>query len=555
MSDSTLKSAASPGSNQAGFKGRLASRFQSLDDKFQASWTVITTRIREGLIALKTVSLANMARLRRKAHRIPLTYKLSLVITVLVVICMGLLGSIIIKQQAQLFEEQINEQGSTLVRLMAQAAKEPLLAEDALALDIITTGFSNSISIIGTAIITIEGDTISHTGSYHDGTNKAQNRVLNQLIPTAPGSLTWSFPTANKAPSRKVISFVQPVTFQYVTVGYTMVTLSQSGMENSLRHAIRAIAGATLLIIVLGIAMAFALGKRISAPIDQLVEASRAIGKGEYEIIFTEQRNDELGQLMTAFNDMAEGMLEKSLVKDALSRYVSPAVASEILANLNDVELGGKRIEGTVIFADIVGFTQISENMRPEELVSILNKYFSLVTRACELNYGNVDKYMGDGVMLVFGAPQPDDDHRFHAISCALLIQRLIEHENRQREEQGLFPVRFRIGINSGTMLAGNMGSRERMEYTVVGDTVNLASRLCGIASSGQVIISKDMYMNAGVQQRVHASEYQSVRLRGIKQPVSTYIVEHIKAGWNGLTGEQFDQITRIEKNETCDAD
>ena len=283
------------------------------------------------------------------------------------------------------------------------------------------------------------------------------------------------------------------------------------------------------------------------------MDASRAIGKGEYEIKFTEQRNDELGQLMTAFNDMAEGMLEKSLVKDALSKYVSPGVAREILANLNDVELGGKRIEGTVIFADIIGFTQISENMRPEELVSILNKYFSLVTRACELNYGNVDKYMGDGVMLVFGAPQPDDDHRFHAISCALLIQHLIEHENRQREEQGLFPVRFRIGINSGTMLAGNMGSRERMEYTVVGDTVNLASRLCGIANSDQVIISKDMYMNAGVQQRVHACEYQSVRLRGIKHPVSTYIVEHIKAEWKHLIGEQFDQITLIEKNETCD--
>jgi adenylate cyclase len=553
MSDSTLKSATSPGSNQAGFKGHLAFRFQSLDDKFQASWTAITARIREGLIALKTVSLANMARLCQMAHRIPLAYKLSLVITVLVIICMGLLGSIIIKQQAQLFEEQINEQGSTLVRLMAQSAKEPLLAEDQLALDIITTGFSNSISVLGTAIITLEGDTISHTGGHHDGTNKAQNRVLKQLIPTAPGSLTWSFPSAKKAPSRKVISFVQPVTFQYVTVGYTLVTLSQSGMENSLRHAIRAIAGATLLIIVLGIAMAFALGKRISAPIDQLVDASRAIGKGEYEIKFTEQRNDELGQLMTAFNDMAEGMLEKSLVKDALSRYVSPGVAREILANLNDVELGGKRIEGTVIFADIVGFTQISENMRPEELVSILNKYFSLVTRACELNYGNVDKYMGDGVMLVFGAPQPDDDHRFHAIRCALLIQHLIEHENRQREEQGKFPVRFRIGINSGTMLAGNMGSRERMEYTVVGDTVNLASRLCGISNSGQVIISKDMYMNAGVQQRVHACEYQSVRLRGIKQPVSTYIVEDIKAEWKDLIGEQFDQITLIEKNETCD--
>jgi adenylate cyclase len=81
----------------------------------------------------------------------------------------------------------------------------------------------------------------------------------------------------------------------------------------------------------------------------------------------------------------------------------------------------------------------------------------------------------------------------FHAISCALLIQRLVDHENVQREKLGLFPVKFRIGINSGIMIAGNMGSSERMEYTVVGDTVNLASRLCSISNSGQIVISKDM--------------------------------------------------------------
>jgi adenylate cyclase len=527
----------------------LTSRFRYVDRRFQEFWAAIVAGWAMWLPGIKTRLSGPLGRLRKKARDFPLVYKVSLLITVLVVTCMGLLGTVIIHQQSQMFESQINDQGTTLVRLMAQSAREPLLADDKLALDTISSGFSNSASVVGTAIISLDGKTVSHGGGYHDGTVKAQSRVLAQLIANAPGSMAWRLPRRGTSRS-KVISFVQPVIFQKVTVGYAMVTFSQGGMEQSMRQSIHAIVAATILIILLGIAMAFALGKRIYEPIDQLVDASRAIGNGEYKVRFTERRNDELGQLMNAFNDMAEGMLEKSQVMDALSRYVSPGVAKEILANLNAVELSGKRIDGSVIFADIAGFTHIAENIKPEDLVSILNKYFSLITRACELNHGIVDKYLGDGVMLVFGAPQPDENHRFHAVSCALLIQRLVAHENGQREKLGLFPVKFRIGINSGTMLAGNMGSRERMEYTVVGDTVNLASRLCGIANSGQIVIPKDLYLHPNTSGRVLAGAYQSIRLRGIREPVSSYLVEALAADWQSVIDEQFKQLIEIDNHE-----
>jgi adenylate cyclase len=342
--------------------------------------------------------------------------------------------------------------------------------------------------------------------------------------------------------------------FQGVTAGYAMVTISRAGVESSQRSAKQAITGATLLIIFLGIAMAFALGKRITDPIEQLVDASHSIGQGDYSIKFRERRQDELGQLMDAFNDMAEGLLEKSQVKDALSRYVSPGVATEILANLNDVELGGKRVQGSVLFADITGFTQIAENIRPEELVSLLNRYFTLITHACEINNGIVDKYLGDGVMLVFGAPQPHADHCFSAIACAILIQRLIMEENRQRESQGKFPIQFRIGINSGTMLAGNMGSTERMEYTVVGDTVNVASRLCGIANSNEIVVGREVYQADTIRARVLAAEYQAIRLRGITQPVTTYLVDSLTADWQDVIDHQFDTITRMTRGELSHA-
>jgi adenylate cyclase len=129
-------------------------------------------------------------------------------------------------------------------------------------------------------------------------------------------------------------------------------------------------------------------------------------------------------------------------------------------------------------------------------------------------------------------------------------MQRLVDHENTQREQHGLFPIKFKIGINSGLMLAGNMGSRERMEYTVVGDAVNLASRLCSISNSGQIVISKDLYQHPNVEERVIAGEYQSIHLRGIREPVSSYIVEALAADWQVNIDEQFNQIIRIEDNE-----
>lgn len=490
-------------------------------------------------------------RLVDQMQRAPLAYKLSFVIILLVVSCMLLLGSLLIQQQGKQLEHQISEQGSTLARLMAKSAREPLLAEDSLALDAISSSFANSSSVLGTAIISLDGVVMTGAGPLFEEKNPITRRVMDGIINGTNDTYSWTWNQLNGNRPWPVISFIQPITFQDVTTGFALVTFSQVAMSAYANEAIHAIVAATILVIVLGIGVAFAMGRRITQPIDQLVQASHAIGQGDYKFRFNERRKDELGLLMQAFNEMAQGMLEKSQVKSALSRYVSPSVAREILSNLDEVGLSGKRVDGSVIFADIKGFTQISESIRPEDLVSMLNRYFTLVTKACEINHGMVDKYMGDGVMLVFGAPEPDEDHAFHAITCGLLIHRLIEHENRKRATENLFPVQFRIGINTGSMLAGNMGSRSRMEYTVVGDTVNLASRLCGITNANEIVISREMYLRKDVQRRVLAGEYQAIRLRGISQPVYTYRVEQLTADYHDIIDKQFETII----NETAEVE
>jgi adenylate cyclase len=145
---------------------------------------------------------------------------------------------------------------------------------------------------------------------------------------------------------------------------------------------------------------------------------------------------------------------------------------------------------------------------------------------------------MGDCVMLVFGTPEQDDEHAFHAAQCGLLIRKLVEHENTIRNEMDLYPIHLRIGINSGSMLAGNMGSKEKMEYTVVGDSVNLASRLCSIAKADQIVVSDQFYNQRNVRQRILARAHIPMKLRGVEEMVDTFLIR----------GLAKDHLDRLEK-------
>ena len=246
---------------------------------------------------------------------------------------------------------------------------------------------------------------------------------------------------------------------------------------------------------------------------------------------------------------MASGLLEKNQVENAFSRFVSPKVAKQIMNNLDKVSLGGKRVEATALFADIVGFTSLSEKLPAEEIASLLNEYFGYISTASQLYHGTIDKYMGDCAMIVFGAPEEDEEHRFNAVSCGILIQRIIERLNVERVSEGKEPIYFRIGLNSGEMLAGNMGSDDRMQYTVVGEAVNLAARLHSVAERGQLIVTDYLVKDRDVQWRVIAHRHGSIRLRGIAEPVTTYVLTDVKPAYSKLIDTQVDEILARKKH------
>ncbi|QKT04576.1 HAMP domain-containing protein [Ectothiorhodospiraceae bacterium 2226] len=499
------------------------------------------------LLRLRSASARALAYCRRRCvpKHFPIAYKLALAIMLMLTVGMVLLGLVITSNQTQLLRAQASDFGYTVAAQVAESAKEPLLAGDQLALEVLVANLASNGTIMGAAIFDEDGSVLARLGIIPP----PQQSSLRDL--GEPRTVEWRWEGQQ---ALDMVSFAVPVRFQGVQAGHVIVTFSASFMNQAMHDAIRAISAALVLMLVFGVIMAVLVGRRLSRPIHELMEVSRAIGKGEYNFPVKERRNDELGALTEALGQMASGLLQKTQVEQAFSRYLSPNVAQEILSHLDQVELGGRDVRATVLFADIVGFTSMSEKMPPDEVAAMLNEYFSYIAEAARLYNGNIDKYMGDCAMLVFGVPNEDEEHVFNAVACAVMIQRLVARLNAEREKQGLDQARFRLGINTGNVLAGNMGSREHMQYTVVGDSVNLAARLYGIATPGGIVIGDSVYHDPLVQSRVLARRYRSIRLRGKSLPVDTYVVKDLAGSYRRTMDHQLEDLlaARLSKGDAA---
>jgi adenylate cyclase len=184
-------------------------------------------------------------------------------------------------------------------------------------------------------------------------------------------------------------------------------------------------------------------------------------------------------------------LVKEELARAKYRRFMPAHVVDEILANPDEVMLGGANCYVTVLFSDIRGFTSMSEQLNPEIVVQILNEYFADMTPIVFDNHGLLDKFMGDGMMALFGVPYPSADAASNAVAAAIAMQRAMAALNEDLKTMGLSEVAVGIGINSGTVTVGYIGSRERTDYTAIGDAVNLAARLEKRAEPGQIIISR----------------------------------------------------------------
>jgi adenylate cyclase len=235
---------------------------------------------------------------------------------------------------------------------------------------------------------------------------------------------------------------------------------------------------------------------------------------------------------MTVYGQLQDEVQSKRQIQKLLGQFVATDVAEELIGTGEGFQVDGERVEASVLFVDIVNFTQIAEPMPPDDVANMLNRYLSTFAACARIYQGMVDKFIGDAAMIVFGTPRADSQHREHALGCALAIQMVARQINRKRQAIGLRQIDLRIGINSGNMRAGILGSEYRKEFTVVGDSVNLASRLCGTADPGQILVSENTIKplsNLVDQGDLQVSSEGSITVKGKVDPVNIYQLVDIR--------------------------
>ncbi len=236
---------------------------------------------------------------------------------------------------------------------------------------------------------------------------------------------------------------------------------------------------ATLLAVII-LSISFMVGYfysgTITWPINQLMDAARQITEGNFKIHLKPKGQDEIAHLSLTFNEMAKGLEERDRVKETFNKFHNKEIAEKLLSG--EVKLGGEKRSATIFFSDIRGFTGMSEQLTPEEVVVMLNEYMTRMVAIIRAHGGIVDKYVGDAIMAIWGVPfeQPDDTYR--AVKACLGMREDLSKLNELRLSRGQPVIKIGMGLNRGPVIAGNIGSTEKMEYTVIGDAVNLASRI-----------------------------------------------------------------------------
>lgn len=325
-------------------------------------------------------------------------------------------------------------------------------------------------------------------------------------------------------------SFVTQVLQVQTSSDSPMLVVLQRSLDEALAPYQRT---RSLLLVILLVAFIVALilsqiiANTVTKPVSLLAEFTEKVNQGSFGATLALNRRDEIGHLINSFNTMSTGLEERDKVRDLLGKVVSPEIASELLGK--NIELGGEEKYVTVLFSDLRGFTTLSESLPPKALLSLLNRYLSVMSECVEKEGGVIDKYIGDAIMAIYGAPLANENHADAAVRTGVAMRNALAELNSSLEKEGIAPLSIGIGINTGTVVAGNMGSEQRLNYSVIGDAVNLASRLESLTK----FYSIDLIVSEETKEQSTSFSYQeidTVKVKGKSRATRIFIPYEVEA-------------------------
>jgi adenylate cyclase len=388
---------------------------------------------------------------------------------------------------------------------------------------LVQTESTNTTSIVG-----FDGSLIANSDFdlVKSGINLAADPVISQMITSTMDNRQIQFKDES---GRKFIGAFRKIPrgqFAVITsIPYDVVNKAAYNIARNVLY----LAGIVLLFSIL---LIWFFSKRVSSPIYTLVDASQRIEKGEFELDIQPTSRDEIGLLTDSFVQMGKGLAERERVKESFGKFVNTQIVEQALKG--DVKLGGTRKNATIFFSDIRSFTAISEKMAPEAVVEFLNEYMTLMVDCIEKTGGVVDKFIGDAIMAVWGAPVSSGSAKSDAllsIQAMMLMRDALKNFNKDRGGPDKPVIRIGCGVNTGPCLAGQIGSQNRMEYTVIGDAVNLASRIESLNKplGSDILISEQTFQL--VKNEVVVCRVPNIKVKGKKDAMNVYIVLRMKDG------------------------
>lgn len=339
----------------------------------------------------------------------------------------------------------------------------------------------------------------------------------------------------------------------YAPLGATGWSLGVIFPEDELLASVnalgRTLAGVSVLGLGILVLVIIILARTQTRPLRRLEQTAAVLGQGDFTVTVPETGTREIAHLAYAFNDLGRQLTEyiakRDFIRDTFGRYVTQEVVKKLLESREALELGGETREITILMSDLRGFTAITAQMEPEQVISFLNRYLGKMIEILLDHHAVIDEIIGDGILAFFGAPEHLDNHSEQAVVCALRMQAAMADINTANEADGFPYLEMGIAVNTGTVVVGNIGSEKRTKYSAVGSPVNFTGRMEAFSVGGQVLISPSTY--ARVETLVRVRDVLEVEMKGVADKNRLYDVQGLGPPYDIMLPDRQTEVTPLD--------